>query len=231
MSYKIKEIPLTERPRERLKLIGKENLSDKELLAIILKTGTKERNVTELALDILNNYPLSKIEDVNLNQLIKIKGVGEVKAIELLACIEIGKRIYIKKSQTLTELKNAQEIYLATRYLFINKKQEYFYALYFNNKRQLLETKLLFMGTVNESIVHPREVFKEAYCVSASYIVCIHNHPSNDTTPSNADILFTNKIMETGIIHGIKVVDHIISGHNNFYSFYEKEKIFIKEEL
>ena len=229
MNYKIKELPITERPRERLKLVGRENLSDKELLAIIIKTGTKERNVTDLALEILTKHPIESLKNISLNKLMQIKGIGEVKAIEILACIELGKRIYIKQNKELNRLQNAKEIYLATRHLFINKEQEYLYALYFNTKRKLLETKLLFIGTVNESIVHPREVFKEAYNLSATYIVCIHNHPSNDTSPSKADIEFTNQLYQTGIIHGIKVVDHIISGEDNFYSFYEQKKTQVEE--
>ena len=231
MSYTIKEIPLSERPRERLKLVGGKNLTDKELLAIILKTGTKDKNVTELALDILKEYPLQAIKDISLNKLTEIKGIGETKAIELLAVIELGRRIYTKTTNELTKLSTPKEIYLATKYLFVNETQEHFYVLYFNAKRQLLETKLLFIGTVNESIAHPREVFKEAYRLSATYIVCIHNHPSNDTTPSKADTFFTNQIIKTGEFHGIKVVDHLISGHNNYYSFYEKKKTFIKEKI
>ena len=231
MNYKIKEIPIYERPRERLKQVGSKNLSDKELLAIILKTGTKEKNVTELALDILKEYPLSAIQDISLSNLTAIKGIGEVKAIELLATLELGRRIYTQSKRKLTKLSSAKEIYFATKHLFINLNQENLYALYFNTKRELLEIKLLFIGTVNESIVHPREVFKEAYRLSATYIVCIHNHPTNDTTPSTADDFFTQQIMKTGEIHGIKVVDHIISGNDNFYSFYEDKKTYIEEDI
>lgn len=230
MGYKIKEIPETERPRERLKMVGSKNLSDKELLAIILKTGTKDKNVTELALDILKKYSLEDLKEISLNRLIKIKGIGEVKAIELLATIELGKRIFLKQNKNLNKLENAKEIFESIKYLFADAKQEYFYALYFNNKRELIDKKLLFIGTINESVVHPREIFKEAYRLSASFIVCIHNHPSNDTTPSVADINFTEQIMKTGKIQGIAVIDHIIVGHNNYYSFYEKGKTYIEEE-
>ena len=229
MSYKIKDMPKTERPRERLKQIGAKNLSDKELLAIILRTGTKEKNVEELALDILNEYTLETLPETSLNKLIEIKGIGEVKAIELLALIELGKRMYIRTKKELVSLQSAREIYQKTRHLFINVNQEHLYALYFNVKKELLDTKLLFIGTVNESVAHPREVFKEAYRLSATYIVCIHNHPSNNTTPSKADIEFTNQITQTGILHGIKIVDHIISGYDNFYSFYEQKKTWLEE--
>lgn len=224
MSYKIKEIPKTERPRERLKEVGSKNLTDKELLAIILKTGTKDKNVTELALDILRNYSLKDLKDASLNSLTKIKGIGEVKALELLATIELGKRIFLKEDIELKKLENATNIFKSVKYLFIDKKQEYFYALYFDTKQHLLAKKLLFIGTLNQSIVHPREVFNEAYRLSASYIICLHNHPSGDPTPSQADITFTEQIMKTGKIQGIPVIDHIIIGHDRYYSFYEENK-------
>lgn len=231
MSYTIKEIPITERPRERLKQIGAENLSDKELLAIILKTGTKNKNVTDLALDILKEYPISKLKNISLSSLKKFTGIGETKAIELLATIELGRRIFIIPQTKLTKLSSATEIYKSTKHLFYDKTQEYLYVLYFNSNNELIENKLLFIGTINESVAHPREVFKEAYRLSATYIVCLHNHPSNNTTPSKADINFTETLAKTGMIHGIKLIDHIISGNDNFYSFYENKKTIIKEDV
>ena len=223
--YKIKEIPKKERPRERLKEVGVENLSDKELISIILKTGTKEKNVSDLALELLNEYSLSDLKNITINNLIKIKGVGEVKAIELIASIALGKRIFLKEKTKKKELTSPKEIYEYTKYLFYNKKQEYFYALYFNSKQQLLSTKLLFIGTINQSITHPREVFKEAYLLSASSIICLHNHPSNDTTPSKADISFTKALIEIGKIQNIPILDHIIVGDDNYYSFYEHNSL------
>lgn len=230
MNYTIKELPETERPRERLKQVGPENLSDKELIAIVLKTGTKNKNVTELALEVLKEYPISTLKDVSLSTLQRIKGIGEAKAIELLATIEIGKRIFNVKPKKLKKLSSANEIYMTNKNLFFNKNQEHLYILYFNSNSELIETKLMFIGTINESVAHPREVFKEAYRLSATYIVCIHNHPSNNTTPSKADIAFTEALRQTGLIHGIKLVDHIIFGHDNFFSFYENKKTVIQED-
>lgn len=223
--YKIKEIPKGERPRERLKEVGVENLSNKELISIILKTGTKEKNVSDLALELLNKYSLSDLKNITINNLIKIKGIGEVKAIELISSIELGKRIFLKEKTKKKELTSPEEIYEYTKYLFHNKKQEYFYALYFNSKQQLLSTKLLFIGTINQSITHPREVFKEAYLLSASSIICLHNHPSNDTKPSKADISFTKALIEIGKIQNIPILDHIIVGDDNYYSFYEHNSL------
>lgn len=223
--YMIKDIPIEERPRERMKSSGKSSLSNKELLAIILKTGTKEKSVNELAIDILNKYTLEDLEEISLNQLLEIKGIGEVKAIELLASIELGRRIFLNKDIKYKRLDTPEKIFNHTKYLFYNKKQELFYTLYFNNKQELIGEKLLFVGTINRSVTHPREIFKEAYRLSASSIVCMHNHPSNDVTPSNEDIIFTEKLVSLGTIQGIPIVDHIVVGNNSFYSFYEHGQI------
>ena len=211
-NYKIKDIPISERPRERLKEVGVNNLTDKEIIAIILKTGTKEKNVSDLSIELLKKYSLEEFRYLSINDLTNIKGIGEVKAIELLAAIELGKRIYLKESKKLKRLDNAKAIWEDSKYLF-------------NGIKQLIERKLIFMGTINQSTTHTREVFKEAYKVSASTIVCLHNHPSNDIKPSKADIIFTESLMRTGTIQGIPVVDHIIVGDNSFYSFYEHKNI------
>ena len=225
MSYKIKELPISERPRERLKEVGIGNLTDKELISIILKTGTKEKNVKELALELLRNYEIQELKSITKEDLIKIKGIGEVKAIEILATIELGKRIFLQKPKKLKKLQNPQQIWEDSRYWFDNKKQEYFYCYYFNNKQEVIQRKLLFIGTINSATTHTREIFKEAYKCSATSIICLHNHPSNDLTPSKADILFTERLMKTGQIQGIPVNDHIIVGDNSYYSFYEHSNI------
>ena len=226
INYKIKDIQIVERKRERVIQNGISNITNKELIAIILKTGTRNLNATDLALNILVEYPIEEFKNLTLAQLTKIKGIGEVKALELLAAIELGKRInYTTNVKQRKKLNNPEAIWQETRYLFVGKKQELFYCLYFNEKQELIERKLLFMGTVNKSITHPREIFKEAYKNSASSIVCLHNHPSNDLCPSTADINFTKSLMEIGRIQGIPLIDHIIVGDDSFYSFYEHGNI------
>lgn len=219
--YKIKELPIEERPRERFIEVGSNNLTDKEILSIILKTGTKGKNVEELAIELLKEYPLVELKNLTINDLIKINGIGKTKAIELLSAIELGKRIFLRDSKKLVKLDNAESIWEDSKYLFNGLKQEHFYCYYFNNKQELIKRKLMFMGTINRATLHTREIFKEAYLLSAATIVCLHNHPSNDVTPSEADISFTNTLIKTGMIQGIPVVDHIIVGEDSFYSFYE----------
>lgn len=223
--YKIKDLPIEERPRERLKSVGVNNLTDKEIISIILKTGTKDKNVNDLSLELLKKYNLIDFKDLSLNDLMKIKGIGEVKAIELLTSIELGKRIFLRETNKLIKLDSSNRIYEDSKYLFNGLKQEYFYCYYFNTKQELIKRKLIFIGTVNSSTTHTREVFKEAYLLSASFIVCLHNHPTGDTTPSKADIEFTKALMKTGEIQKIPVLDHIIVGDNNYFSFYENMDI------
>lgn len=222
---KFKELPDDEKPRERLIRYGAASLSDSQLLAIVLRNGCHNKNVYDLALEILQNFPLSEIRNCSFYDFISIKGVGEVKALEILAVIELGKRIFLRKKETLVGLKRPEEIWNDIRYFISNAKQEYFYCYYFNQKQELLERKLLFMGTVNRSIVHPREIFKEAYKLSASSIVCVHNHPSNCVTPSKEDVLLTDHLVKAGHIQGIPIRDHIIVGEFSYYSFFEHHNI------
>lgn len=221
--YRVKELPKSERPRERLLEMGVSCLSNEELLSILLKTGTISKNVKEVSSDVLTTFQgIHGLKTASIENLKKIKGIGEVKAIELLAAIEFGRRIFLVKSeQTKKRMVNAKTIWEETRYLFYGKKQENLYCLYFNHKQELIGKKLLFIGTINRIIVHPREVFKEAYLLSASSIVCIHNHPSGDVTPSKEDIKFTRSLVEIGKIQGIPLIDHLIVSDDHYYSFYD----------
>lgn len=224
---KIKDIPIMERPREKLIEYGSNNLSNDELLAIILKQGTKGKSAKEVGIELLNSVKdVSDLEHVTLKQLTNVTGIGKIQALTILATIELGKRIF-KKKQNVKKIKitNAKEIYEYMKYLLDNKDQEYFYCIYVNTKKEVIERKLLFMGTINRSTVHPREIFKYAYLNSASGIICVHNHPTGDTTPSKDDIMLTKALVETGIMSGIPIIDHVITGEEDYYSFFEDDKI------
>jgi len=230
MTNIFKNLPKEEKPRERFKKYGKENLTNEELIAIILKTGTKNKTVKDLSLEILSHInSIAELKNLNLKQLTKINGVGEVKAIELLSAIELGKRIYSYKSDIKKiNINNPNNIIKKYEELFIEKDQERFYVIYLDTKNNILKEKLLFIGTLNKSLIHPREIFKQAYQLSSDKIICIHNHPSGDPTPSKEDIITTIKINEIAIIHGIILLDHIIIGNNKYYSFYENNNIINK---
>ena len=220
---KFKSIPQEEKPRERLEKYGVENLSNEELLAIILKTGSKKQNVKELANNILCTYKsIKNLKDLRINNLIKIDGIGRVKAIELLASLELGRRVYEEVDYNdLVSLTNPKIIINYFNKLFTDVKQEYFYVVYLDSKNKFIDKKLIYKGILNKSLVHPRDIFKEAYLLSACNFICIHNHPSGDATPSIEDVEVTRKLKEIGILHGINLLDHIIVGNNNYYSFYE----------
>lgn len=222
-----KNIPLSEKPRERLFNYGEDNLSSEELIAIILKTGSKKYNVKEVSSKLLETISdISKLSDIGIYSLMKIDGIGRVKAIELKAAIELGRRVYYDNNNTdKIKLNNSLAIYDYFVKVLKNKKQEYFYCVYLDSKGNYIDKKCLFIGTINNSIIHPREIFKEAYLLSANGIICVHNHPSGDSMPSKEDITVTRKLSELGIIHGIKLIDHIIIGDNNYYSFCDDNKL------
>ena len=219
----IKEMPVTERPRERLLKYGSNALGSDELLAIILKNGTKGISSKELALQVLKKIKNFKnLQELNIHIFDNIKGLGTVKKIELIAVLELGKRIYLENIiEEKEKYNNPKIIYENSKHLFIGLKQEYFYCLYLDTKKNLIERKLLFMGTIDRSLIHPREVFKNAYLCSATSFICLHNHPSGDVMPSKADIEITKSLIKIGRLQGIDLIDHIIMSENNYFSFYE----------
>ncbi|MCX4365878.1 MAG: DNA repair protein RadC [Bacilli bacterium] len=219
---KIKDLPKNEMPRERLLQYGVENLSNIDLLSIILRTGIKDISVRELSADILNSVgSLNNLADAGIRELSNIKGMGSVKAITLIAAVELGKRISSQEISLHMKLSNVELVHNAFKKYFINLKQEKFIAIYLDNKKCLISYKVLSIGTIDKTIVHPRDVFNEAIKVSASSIIVMHNHPSSDITPSKEDIDTTNRLVETGLIMNIPIIDHIITNGKDYYSFYD----------
>ena len=217
---KFKSIPDSDKPRERLIRYGVENLSNEELLAILIKTGSKRNSVKEVATNLLiDTGSISGLREIGINTLTKIDGIGLVKAIELKAAIELGRRVYMNDNNNLVYIKSSSDVYNLLKDDLFNKKQEHFYTIYLDTKQKYIDKRCLFVGTLNNSTVHPREIFKEAYLLSANKIICVHNHPSGDVSPSKQDIVLTRTIKEIGVIHGIELLDHIIIGKDNYFSF------------
>ena len=218
----IKDIPTSQRPRERAIKYGIESLSDEDLLSIIIKTGTKDISVKTISnkiLSLTNN--INDLKDLSLESLKKINGIGNVKAIELLSAIELGRRVFYKVDKEKIKLNNSKVIYEYFKDLVIDEEQENFYAIYLDTKSYLITYKLLFRGTINSSCVHPREIFKYAFLNSAYSIIVFHNHPSGDTSPSIEDKEVTESLFKIGKLMAIPVLDHIIFGSNSYFSFYE----------
>ena len=219
---KIKDLPKNEMPRERLLQYGVENLSNIDLISIILRTGIKDISVRELSAEILNSVGgINNLANMGIRELSNIKGMGSVKAITLIAAIELGKRINSKEISLNMKLSNVELVHEAFKKYFIDQKQEKFLAIYLDNKKCLISYKILSIGTIDRAIVHPRDVFNEAVKVSASSIIVMHNHPSSDLLPSKEDIDITNKLMESGLIMNIPIIDHIITNGKDYYSFYD----------
>ena len=222
---KIKELPLNDRPVERLINIGSESLSNDELLAIILKTGTFDLSSKELALEILKKRDINNLSSITLEELLSIKGIGIKKAAIILATIELSKRMNNNIDTLKNKMNKPSLLFEYYKNKLENKKQEHFYAVYLDIKGKIIKDKLLFIGTINYSIVSPREIFKEAYLSLASSIVIIHNHPTGDVIPSINDLETTKNLVEIGEFLGIKVIDHIIIGKTKYYSFKENGDI------
>lgn len=220
---KVKEIPKNERPYERLINNGREFLSTDELLAILIKSGYKDSSSKIIATRIISQLKsISELKKIKYEDLIKIKGIGQAKACNILAAIELGNRINVQNAkEEETIIKKSLDVFELFKGIFDDKEQEYFYCLYLDNRKKVKKKKLLFIGTINYSVVHPREIFKEAYMVGAVSIIIVHNHPTGNVNPSVQDIETTKKIVQVGRLLGITVDDHVIIGQNNYYSFFE----------
>lgn len=222
-SLMIRDFPLDERPRERFIKNGPQSLSNHELLAILLRTGTKEESVLQLSNHLLTNFEgLRLLKAATLEEITEIKGIGQAKAIQILAAVEIGRRIanlnYTERYVIRSPEDGANYVMNDMRFL----SQEHFVCLYLNTKNQVLHKQTIFIGSLNASIVHPREVFREALKRSAASIICLHNHPSGDPAPSREDIEVTKRLVECGKMLGIELLDHLIIGENKFVSLKEK---------
>ena len=215
---KINEIIKEERPRE--KLIKDNPLTNVELMAILINSGTKNRNSKDLAQIVINIFStFPEIKDITFNQLLSIKGIGPAKASTVLAALEIGKRVYTSRNIDTIYIKKPRDVLEYFGNNLLNLKQEHFYAIFLDSKKRIITCKLIFIGTLNMSVVHPRELFKEAFLNSASSIICVHNHPSGDTNPSSPDIELTFRLKEISKLMGIPINDHVIIGNRNYFSF------------
>ena len=218
---KVKEMEVEQRPREKALRYGLESLSDLELVALILQSGNKNRSVFEIASDVLKESEgLSKLMQMHVNTLMQIQGIREVKALRLLASVELSKRVIKSKVYHASILK-PEDVIEWFEFEYGVLQQECFIALYLDTKSKLIAHRVLFKGTLNESTVHPREVFKEAFLQNANSVLIAHNHPSGDCTPSQADFEVTYKMVHVAITMGVHLVDHIIVGQNQYYSFKE----------
>lgn len=222
----IKSLPSEDRPREKLIKKGASILTNSELLAILLRTGNKKENVVNLSNRIFNKYNLKSLSKIELSELKKIEGIGEVKASQIIACFEFSRRLNSFKKDKNPKIQNAKDIVKIFEPEFSTLKKEHFKGIYLNSRKKIIKEETIFIGSLNESVVHPREIFKIALSENAAAIILLHNHPSGDPTPSKFDIEITKELIKSGEILGIEILDHIIIGDNKYTSFREKELLF-----
>jgi DNA repair protein RadC len=219
----IRDVPKEERPRERLIKEGANKLSNQELLSIVLRTGYKDESVLSLAGRVLHKFQgLRMLKSATVEELQSVKGIGLTKATQIIAALELGIRLASERPEERYVIRSPQDgvkyVMDEMRYL----SQEHFVCLYLNTKNQVIHRQTIFIGSLNASIVHPREVFREALRRSAASLICFHNHPSGDPSPSQEDIEVTKRLVECGFLIGIEVLDHIIIGDQKFVSLKEK---------
>ncbi|HUT25933.1 MAG TPA: DNA repair protein RadC [Sumerlaeia bacterium] len=220
----VKQWRPTDRPRERLIERGAGNLEDVELLAIVLRTGSGGVNVLELARHLLDHFKTFQgIEEASLEELQSIRGIGLMKAIELKAVFELGRRQTYAPARPGDLIDSAEKVYQCYRGRFLRVRQEEFVLLMLNSKNRMIRDEVISRGGLEASIVHPREVFKAAIRASAASVIFVHNHPSGDPTPSHDDFVITQRLEEAGEFLKIRVLDHVIIGEDSFYSFTEGE--------
>jgi len=223
-NMKLKELPKIERPREKLIAKGPQNLKDEELLAILLGTGIEGKNVIEVAKQILNRYSKKRLLKLTYSDLSKIKGIGPAKACTILAATELVKRALKIGEATLPIIQSTKDVIAQAVYMR-DKTREHLMGIYLNARNEMVYKKPIFIGTLNANLVHPREIFNEALKQNAASVILVHNHPSGDAEPSEADLEITKRILEAGKIMGIDVLDHVIVTKNKVFSFKEKKLI------
>jgi DNA repair protein RadC len=219
----IKSWPEGERPRERLMKHGAESLSDAQLLAILLRTGDRDKSAVTLGLGLLDTYKtLGNVDAASFRELAAMKGLGPAKIAQIKAAFELGRRLLREESGLHAHFSSAHAVYSYFASRFRHLKKELFVALLLDAKNRLIREYRVSEGTLTNSLIHPREAFRQAVKDSAAAVIFVHNHPSGDPTPSREDITITARLKEAGELMGIPVLDHVIIGDNGYASLKEK---------
>ena len=219
---KITELSAENRPRERLKKQGVSALSTAELLGIILKSGTKKENVVEISNKLLSKYGLEKLSECTLQELSSEHGIGNAKSCQIISLFELFRRFQSRNTK-MEKIVSAKDVFNIFHPRLAELKQEHFIALYLDTKNKIISEKTITIGTLDSSLIHPREVLYGAIKSLARSVIVIHNHPSGDSSPSKEDLLVTDKLKESSEIIGIEFLDHIIIGKGNFWSWSENK--------
>ena len=221
---KLNDYPEQLRPRERMALLGADKLTDVELLAILISTGNKETNVLELASQVLQAHKgITGLQNLTLSELTQEKGIGKAKATTILAAVELGKRVHNSTVAYRSVINGSSDAGVLLESRMRHLDREHFCVVLLSANNAVIGIETISIGTLTNTQVHPREVFKQAIRQSASGVILAHNHPSGDSVPSDEDLFLTERLVETGQIIGIHVIDHIIVGEDSYYSFRDNE--------
>jgi DNA repair protein RadC len=219
----VRELPPDERPRERLKKLGAEALTTSELIAILFRTGSRKSGAQDVAQRLMAQFgDLEHLARASIEELCSVDGVGTVKALEIKAALELGKRLAAFTGDERPSIRSPEEASALFMSQFKGLDKEHFRAVLLNTKNHILKTVEISVGSLDASLVHPRECFRPAVAASAASIILLHNHPSGDPEPSADDINITKRLKETGKVLGIEVLDHIIFGAGTYVSLKEK---------
>lgn len=218
---KIKDLEKVDRPREKLEKYGPNKLANAELLAVLLGSGIKGMNVVELSKKIIKSIDKAGVDNIKLQDLLQQKGLGRAKALQIIAALEFGKRINTRNN---IEILTPEDVWKLCSD-FSGSKKEHFAAFYLDTQNRSIERQIISIGTLNASLVHPREVFEPAIGLHAAGIIVVHNHPSGNADPSQDDLAITKRLAEAGKIMGIELMDHIILTANKFVSLKNKGMI------
>lgn len=219
----LKNLPKAERPRERLESLGPKSLSVQELLAIVLRLGTRGVSAVELANRLLSKFGnIKAIAQASIEELSSVEGVGRAKAISIKAAFELGVRLAVFNDTERIIIKKPEDVYLLLREEIRLLSQEIFKVVILNTKNQVIKTETVTIGILNTNIIHPRELFRSAIRSNAHSVILIHNHPSGDPEPSKEDVFITKRLVDAGHIVDIEIEDHIIFGEGKFVSMRER---------
>ena len=223
-SFTVHDLPLSERPRERLLKLGSEALSAQEILALILGRGIKGESVMMTSQKLLSRFgSLKGVANASVEELTQTKGIGPAKAAQIKAVLELSKRLEADVNEKPKPiLKSPEDVAAVVKTRLKGKKKEHFFVLCLDTRNRLINDKLVSIGSLDTSIVHPREVFKEPVSSSAASVIFVHNHPSGDPEPSKEDVELTKRLAKAGEIIGIDVLDHIIVCNENYLSLKAK---------
>lgn len=226
MTVMVRDLPEEERPREKLIQRGAASLSDTELLAILLRTGTSSVSVLHLAEEVLAKYRdkgLVSIMNISPQEIATVHGVGLAKAATIVAAVELGRRLSAKAAQKLEKIEGPEDVARYASPLLRFEQKEHFLVLLLDVRNRVLAMPTISVGSLTASVAHPREIFREAIRYSAANMILIHNHPSGDPTPSREDVQLTKRMMKAGEIMGIPVLDHVIIAGDGFMSLKEAD--------